>query len=151
MTWSLTHLVRQPTTSQSPSNSCLKNMVQLSSDMILIKNFQQPVSRWFWRFFLDQDSSVFLTSLWPGDLLMPHSGPLLVTLFSHLCIVHHALETLSALMALCVGNPLVTGGFPSQRASNAVIILCKWQANERQHYNVILSLIGWAHTQNDPW
>ena len=24
------------------------------------------------------------------------------------------------------------------------------QANERRHYNVMLSLIGWAHTQNDP-
>ena len=24
-------------------------------------------------------------------------------------------------------------------------------ANERQHYNVTSSLIGWAHTQNDPW
>ena len=24
-------------------------------------------------------------------------------------------------------------------------------ANERQHYNITLSLIGWTHTQNDPW
>ena len=24
-------------------------------------------------------------------------------------------------------------------------------ANERQHYTVTLSLVGWAHTQNDPW
>ena len=24
-------------------------------------------------------------------------------------------------------------------------------ANERQRYNVALSLIGWAHSQNDPW
>ena len=30
----------------------------------------------------------------------------------------HDIETLSALLALCVGNPPVTGGFPSQRASN---------------------------------
>ena len=29
------------------------------------------------------------------------------------------IEMLSLLLALCVGNPLVTGGFPSQRASDA--------------------------------
>ena len=31
---------------------------------------------------------------------------------------HHDMETLSLLLALCEGNPPVTGGFPSQRASN---------------------------------
>ena len=45
----------------------------------------------------------------------------------HLCGVHpmllstlwrHHMETLSALLALCEGNPPVTGGFPSQKASN---------------------------------
>ena len=30
------------------------------------------------------------------------------------------------------------------------IILRMCPANERQHYIVMLSLIGWAHTQNDP-
>ena len=30
------------------------------------------------------------------------------------------------------------------------IILCMHPANERQRYNVKSSLIGWAHTQNDP-
>ena len=30
------------------------------------------------------------------------------------------------------------------------IILCMRPTNERQHYNVMLSLIGWAYTQNDP-
>ena len=29
------------------------------------------------------------------------------------------METVSALLALCEGNPPVTGGFPSQWASNA--------------------------------
>ena len=29
--------------------------------------------------------------------------------------------------------------------------LCTRPANGRQRYNVILSPIGWAHTQNDPW
>ena len=31
----------------------------------------------------------------------------------------HAMGTLSALLALCEGNPPVTGGFPSQRTSDA--------------------------------
>ena len=32
----------------------------------------------------------------------------------------------------------------------AGIILCMRPANERRRYNVTSSLIGWAHTQNDP-
>ena len=41
----------------------------------------------------------------------------------------------------------------SNRSLNrsAGIILCMCPANERQCYNVMSSLIGWAHTQNDPW
>ena len=38
------------------------------------------------------------------------------------CIVvqrHHDMETIYALLALCEGNPLMTSGFPSQRAINA--------------------------------
>ena len=31
------------------------------------------------------------------------------------------------------------------------IILCMCQANERRRYIVTSSIIGWAHTQNDPW
>ena len=31
------------------------------------------------------------------------------------------------------------------------IILCMCPANERRCYNVTSSLIGWTHTQNDPW
>ena len=31
------------------------------------------------------------------------------------------------------------------------IILCMGSANERRRYNETSSLIGWAHTQNDPW
>ena len=31
------------------------------------------------------------------------------------------------------------------------IILCMHPANERQRYNVTLSLIGWVHSQYDPW
>ena len=33
----------------------------------------------------------------------------------------------------------------------AVIILCMRLANERRRYGVTLSLIGWAHTENDLW
>ena len=35
----------------------------------------------------------------------------------------HHMETLSALPALCEGNPLVTGGFPSQRASSTGFVV----------------------------
>ena len=31
------------------------------------------------------------------------------------------------------------------------IILCMYPANGRWRYTVTSSLIGWAHTQNDPW
>ena len=31
------------------------------------------------------------------------------------------------------------------------IIFCMCPANERRRYNVTSSLIGWAHSQNDPW
>ena len=34
--------------------------------------------------------------------------------------------------------------------TEAGIILCTCAANERRRYNVTSSLIGWAHTQNDP-
>ena len=33
----------------------------------------------------------------------------------------------------------------------AEIFLCMCPANERRRYNVTSSLIGWVHTQNDPW
>ena len=35
-----------------------------------------------------------------------------------LCEGNHDMETFAMLLALCEGNPLVTSGFPSQRASN---------------------------------
>ena len=31
------------------------------------------------------------------------------------------------------------------------IILCMCPVNGRRRYNVMSSLIGWTHTQNDPW
>ena len=41
------------------------------------------------------------------------------TFRSHIPWRRHDMETLSALLALCEGNPTVIGGFPSRRASNA--------------------------------
>ena len=37
---------------------------------------------------------------------------------------YHAMEMLSALLAFCEENPLVTGGFPSQRASDDAELWC---------------------------
>ena len=31
------------------------------------------------------------------------------------------------------------------------IIMCMRPVKERRHYTVTSSLIGWAHTQKDPW
>ena len=38
-----------------------------------------------------------------------------------------------------------------QLAKPSGIILCMRPANERRRYTVTSCLIGWAHTQNDPW
>ena len=50
---------------------------------------------------------------------------------------HHQMETFSTLLALCDGNPLVAGGFPSQRPVRALIfsLICTWTN-------------GWANNQN---
>ena len=37
-----------------------------------------------------------------------------------------------------------------QESNDAGVILCMCSANERRRYNVTSSLIGWAHSQNDP-
>ena len=47
---------------------------------------------------------------------------------------------------LAIGTPYL----PSHRWATE-IILCMRPANERWRYTVALSLIGWVHTQNDPW
>ena len=39
---------------------------------------------------------------------------------------------------------------PLKHSTGTGIILCMCLANERWHYIVTSSLIGWAHTQNDP-
>ena len=59
---------------------------------------------------------------------------------------YHAVETLTALLALCEGNPPVTtGGFPSQRASNVDLwyfLCCKPEQAVEQ--TVITQDITWA-------
>ena len=63
--------------------------------------------------------------LWPY-----HEFPVDCDLFAYIlqgCITctagtwRHGMETLSALLALCEGNPPVTGGFPPQRPRNAAV------------------------------
>ena len=83
---------------------------------------------------------------------------------------HHDMEMLSASLALCEGKWPVTGDkmniiavdflAPVDARTSATItlfispptgiILCMRPANERCHYNVMSSLIGCAHSQNDP-
>ena len=62
------------------------------------------------------------TFIWPE---IPQSGQI----FSCFCLLvyflcwswwHGDIGTLSVLLALCVGNPSVTGGFPAQGVNNAV-------------------------------
>ena len=45
----------------------------------------------------------------------------------------------------------LSGAFKLMCTSGSAITLCMRPANERRHYNVMSSLIGWALTQNDPW
>ena len=40
--------------------------------------------------------------------------------------------------------------WPFSTTTDAKIILWMHPANERLHYNVAWSLIGWTHTQNEP-
>ena len=49
----------------------------------------------------------------------------------------------------CYSSVIWSNAFVYQ--GTAGIILCIHPANERWRYNVTSSLIGWAHTQNDPW
>ena len=48
-------------------------------------------------------------------------------------------------------SPVYTIRWQLQGAQYTGIILWMRPANERRRYNVTSSLIGWAHTQNNPW
>ena len=96
---------------------------------------------------------------------------MLVILFGSQCVKsvqswwRHQMETFSALLALCAGNSLVTGEFPSQRASDAELWCFLWSApcingwvnnheagdlrRHRGHYDVILMYCKLGpHTQS---
>ena len=68
----------------------------------------------------------------------------------------HQMETFSVLLALCAGNSSVTSEFPSQRPMTRSFDVLQWpfcvctQLMRDDVTFVTSSLIGWAHTQNDP-
>ena len=49
----------------------------------------------------------------------------------------HAMEAFSASLALCEGNPPVTGGFPSKRASSAECVSLSWRHRVSTEYWLI--------------
>ena len=55
----------------------------------------------------------------------------------------------NGLMPLCTGQAVAE--FAITVPEDAGIILCIRPASEGRRYIVTSSLIGWAHTQNDPW
>ena len=63
-------------------------------------------------------------------------------IFNH-CVLQQPTENKNGLLGICVGelNLFKSSG----------IILCMCLANERWRNIVMLCLIGWVHTQNDPW
>ena len=59
---------------------------------------------------------------------------------------HISLQVSSTLLALCKRNPTVTGGFPSQRASNAEIVSMTWRLPVLFLPGVILNAQIFAHS-----
>ena len=53
----------------------------------------------------------------------------------------------SALLALCEGNPPVTGGFPTQRASNAENVSIWWRHHELGFIFYLLPQVAWEQYQ----
>ena len=97
------------------------------------------------------------TDLWqvlassPQQAVVDRLGTTYCVLSTPVCITQwrHQMETFSALLALCVGNPAVTGGFPSQRPvtrSFDVFFDLSWANNpdigdlrrHRAHYDVTI-------------
>ena len=62
--------------------------------------------------------SVNTTAIMHLEILSEKVGHFVASLLKQI-IVHHDMGTLSVLLALCEGNPQVTGGFPSKRACHA--------------------------------
>ena len=67
-------------------------------------------------------------------------------------MIHHGMETFSAFLVLCDGNPPVTGGFPSQRASNAgfdvVFYVNRNKLMNTVELPVIWNVLIWHHIVN---
>ena len=75
------------------------------------------------------------------------AGNVLIFFFAK-CMLH--ISTVTSSQWVCISK-----GFILQYRFHVVImgtgiILCMRPANERWHYNVTSSVIGWVHTQNDP-
>ena len=54
-----------------------------------------------------------------------------------------SMETLFALLALCEGNPPVTGGFPHKRGHECGILICLWWQPEQTVWQTIALLVIW--------
>ena len=67
---------------------------------------------WVWR-------DCLLHPEWPHDQYL--KGVIAAVMSGHTWW-HHDMGTFSMLLAICEGNPPVTGGFPSQRASNKSVM-----------------------------
>ena len=50
----------------------------------------------------------------------------------------------STLLALCEENPLVNGGFPSQRTSNGKLWCCMWYTPEQKVEKTLELLVNWV-------
>ena len=66
-------------------------------------------------------------------------------------MLHHVIIDCAMRLIQLARGRITSMGNGSTKYLNPEIILCMCPANERQHYNVTSSLIGWAHTKNDPW
>ena len=130
------------------SNTCTKNRTQVGfihNKPKTISHFQPAISRLhgrmqtagglapvWWSLRLFRCLTPTLRSSWQTRWLpaATHSSQVRRTVNSPW---RHDLETFSALLALCEGNPPVTGGFPSQRTSNAEMFFFDIPLNKRMN------------------
>ena len=92
-----------------------------------------------------RDQPFWLTSAGKnGDLESPLNKPRKYFRTKNMC--NSVVSTVSA-----DGLEISGARISKFRSHTSGIILCMGPTNERQHYIVTLSLIAWAHTQNDLW
>ena len=77
-------------------------------------------------------------------LTPPGSGTVLVSSSNQYIRWRHQMETFSALLALCEGNPPVTGGFPSQRPVTRSFEVFLWSAPKQTVEQTIETLVIWS-------